>query len=75
MIQAISRPEVDFTIANLGSIVALTPMTAKAREACEDGTIVFEDWQVMGGSIMVERRCAADLIENLRDDGFVIADE
>ena len=74
MIQALSKPEVDFTIANLGSIVAFTPLTAKAREACEDGTIVFEDWQVMGGSIMVEHRCAADLIENLRDDDFVVTD-
>lgn len=82
MIQAIQQPNnvtqvpvVDFTIANLGNIVAFTPMTAKAREACEDGTVVFEDWQVMGGSIMVEHRCAAVLVENLRDDGFVVADE
>ena len=80
MIQAIHKSDSvtqvpDFIIANLGSIVAFTPMTATAREACEDGTIVFEDWQVMGGSIMVEHRCAADLVENLRGDGFVVADE
>ena len=68
-------PEVDFTIANYGSIVAITPMSANALEACEDGTIAFESWQMMCGSIMVDHRIAADLIENLRDDGFLIANE
>ena len=65
----------DFLVANYGSMVALSPMTAKAREACGDGTINFEDWQVLGGSIMVDHRMAEDLLENLRNDGFAIADE
>ena len=75
MIQAIQQPEVDFTIANLGSIVAFTPISADANKACDAGLIAYEEWQIMGGSIMVEQRCAADLIQNLRDDGFVITDE
>ena len=76
MIQTITRiPEVDFTIANLGSIVAFTPISADANKACDAGVIAYEDWQVMGGSIMVEHRYAADLVQNLRDDGFVVADE
>lgn len=65
----------DFLVGNCGSMVALSPMTAKAREACGDGTIVFEDWQMMGGSIMVDHRMAEDLVEHLRDDGFTVADE
>ena len=67
--------DVDFLIANYDSMIALSPMTAKARGACGDGTIAFEDWQVVGGAIMVEHRMADDLLENLRDDGFTIADE
>ena len=67
--------DTDFLIANHGSMIALSPMTAKARGACGDGTIAFEDWQVVGGAIMVEHRMADDLLENLRDDGFTIADE
>ena len=69
--------EADFLVGNCpgGSMIALSPMTAKAMEACGDGTIAFEDWQVMGGSIMVDHRMADDLLEHLREDGFVIADE
>lgn len=70
-----AKAEADFTIANYGGVIALSPMTARAREACGDGTIAFENWQVMGGSIMADHRMAQDLIEHLRDDGFVIADE
>ena len=70
-----ARAEADFLVANYGSMIALSPMTAKARKACDDGTISFEDWQVMGGSIMVDHRMAGDLIEHLRDDGFIIAEE
>lgn len=68
------KDEADFLVADLGSMVALTPMTPKAREACEDGTISFEDWQVMGGSIMVDHRLASDLIERLQGE-FTIAAE
>ena len=67
--------EADFLVANYGSMIALSPVTAKAREACGDGTLAFEDWQMMGGSIMVDHRMAIDLLDNLRDDGFTIADE
>ena len=65
----------DFLVADYGSIIALSPMTAKARGACGDGTIAFEDWQVMGGSIMVDHRMAGDLLEHLQADGFTITDE
>ena len=80
MIKALPKPDTvpeipDFIIATLGSMVALTPISADANKACDAGVIAYEDWQIMGGSIMVERSCAADLVESLRDDGFVLADE
>ncbi len=67
--------DADFLIANYGSMIALSPMTAKARGACGNGTIAFEDWQVIGGAIMVDHRMADDLLETLREDGFAITDE
>jgi hypothetical protein len=70
-----ARAEADFWIANLGGMVALSPMSAKANQAVADGKIDFEDWQVMGGSIMVDHRMAADLLENLKNDGFTIGEE
>jgi hypothetical protein len=69
------KTDADFLVANNGTMLALTPMTPKARKACGDGTIAFEDWQMMGGSIMVDQRMADDLLEHLRDDGFIVADE
>ena len=66
---------VDFLIANHGSMIALTPISADANKACDVGVIDFEGWQVIGGSIMVEHRVADDLLEHLREDGFSIADE
>ncbi len=71
----LKKAEPDFLVGNNGTMVALTPMTPKARKACEDGTISFEEWQVMAGSIMVDHRMADDLLEHLRDDGFIIAKE
>ncbi len=67
--------EADFLVANYGSMVALSPMSAKANKACEEGKIDFEEWQVLGGSIMVDHRMADDLLENLRNDGFTVVEE
>jgi len=69
------KTNADFLVGNLGSIVALTPMTPKAMGACDDGTINFEDWQVLGGSIMVDHRMADELLDNLQADGFTTAEE
>jgi hypothetical protein len=71
----LKKAEADFLVANCGSMLALTPMTPKARKACGDGTIAFEDWQMMGGSILVDHRMADDLLEHLRDDSFTTAEE
>jgi hypothetical protein len=64
----------DFLIADYGSMVALTPMTAKAMEACQDGTIIFEDWQVIGRSIMVDHRLASDLVGHLEGEFTITAE-
>ena len=69
------KTDADFLIGNLGSMVALTPMTPKARGACGNGTIIFEDWQKLGGSIMVDHHMAGDLLDNLQADGFTVAEE
>jgi hypothetical protein len=65
----------DFLVGNYGGMRSLTPMTQAAREACEDGTIAVESWQMLGGSVMVDHRMADDLIQSLQEDGFVVAEE
>ncbi len=70
-----TETETDFLFATIGGMVALTPMSADANKACDAGLIDYEDWQVMGGSIMVEHRIADDLICQLRDDGCTVVEE
>jgi hypothetical protein len=67
--------EADFLVADYGSMVALTPISADANKACDTGVIACKPWQLLGGSIMVDHRMADDLIQHLRDDGFTIAGE
>jgi hypothetical protein len=66
--------EADFLIAEFGNGTALTPLSAKAREACRD-RIVVKSWQWMFGSVMVEDRIASDLVASLQADGFRFARE
>jgi hypothetical protein len=56
-------------------MVALTPISADAAKACDVGVINYEEWQVIGGSIMVDPRMASDLLTNLQQQGFTITDE
>ena len=70
-----AKDEVDFVTANLGGMVAITPISADANIACDAGVIDYEEWQAIGGSIMVDPRMASDLLDNLRGQGFTIADE
>jgi hypothetical protein len=74
-VPALARDEADFLVANYGSMVAITPISADANKACDVGVIDYEEWQVVGGSIMVDHRMAVDLLDHLRDDGFIIAEE
>ena len=67
--------EPDFLIADYGTIVAVTPMSADANKAVDAGLIDYEEWQLMGCSIMVDLRCADGLLDHLRGEGFTISAE
>jgi len=60
--------EPDFLIADYGSIVAVTPMSADANKAVDAGLIAYEEWQLMGCSIMVDHGAADGLLHHLRGD-------
>ena len=75
MLTNTAKDETDFLVANLGSMVALTPISADAAKACDVGVIDYEEWQVIGGSIMVDPRMASDLLTNLQRQGFTITEE
>jgi hypothetical protein len=70
-----ARAEADFWYANYGSMIALSPMSADANKAVDAGLIDYEEWQLLGGSIMVDHRMAENLIDNLRNDGFTVVEE
>lgn len=61
----------DFELTNHGSIITLAPLNQRAREWL-DFNCVPEPWQWFGGALAVEPRCAPDIIEGLRNDGFVV---
>ena len=71
----VERAEVDFLIGNHGSMSSISAMSENANEAVKAGLIGFEEWQVMGGSIMVDQRMVGNLIAELQEDGFAIAFE
>ena len=71
-----AKDAADFLVAEMvGGMVALTPISADASKACDVGVIDYEEWQVIGGSIMVDHRMVDDLIRHLREDGFTITEE
>jgi hypothetical protein len=71
-----AKDEADFWVARMpGGMVALTPISADANKACDVGVIDVEEWQVIGGSIMVDHRMAGDLVCLLRNDGLIVAEE
>jgi hypothetical protein len=69
------KDEPDFLVAASSSMVALTPVSADANKAVDAGLIDYEEWQVIGGSILLDPRIADDLIGRLKADGFVVAEE
>ena len=70
-----SREDADFLISDCGNMVGITYNSIRGREAIAAGVIDFEDWQVMGGCIMVDHRMAGDLIAQLQEDGYNVAEE
>jgi hypothetical protein len=61
----------DFILENHGNIILLRPITDAAR-AWLDFNCVPEPWQWFGDALAVEPRCAPDIIDGLRDDGFTV---
>ena len=60
----------DFEITRHGNIFAFCPMTAKAKKALEN--IQYEDWQMFGGSLMIDQHYAGELADHLMDEGLVV---
>lgn len=75
MSTAVATPQADFLVNSQGSVVLLVPLTPKAHNACEDGTINNEPWQWMGGGLTVDRRMFDDLQQSLEDDGYTFNQE
>jgi hypothetical protein len=62
----------DFLVIDHGSIVAIRPLTEAAEQWLDDN-VVAEAWQWLGGSLCVDRRCAAPLIVGIEADGFEVS--
>jgi hypothetical protein len=58
----------DFTVADHGSIVLVTPLNDECRKFLEDHTAEEAQWY--GGALVVEPRYLADLVTGLNDWGF-----
>ena len=67
------QDKADFLITECGNMVGITYNSRKGRAAIAAGKIAFENWQVMGGQIMVDQRMAGDLVTHLQEDGYAIA--
>ncbi len=67
--------EPDFVVADCGSMVAITPISADANKAVDAGLIDYEEWQLKGSSIMVDKRIADGLLDRLKAKGFTISAE
>ena len=63
--------EADFAVQNEGSIVLVRPLNESAREHVEGN--VQADAQWFGGALVVEHRFAADLLQALYNEGFVLS--
>ena len=63
----------DFLVMNHGSIVAIRPLTEAALQWLDDN-VAAEGWQWLGcgGSLCVDHRYAAPLIEGIEADGFEV---
>ena len=65
------KPDTDILVENHGSIISFTPITPAAREWIDENCQT-ESWQWMGGTLNVEHRCAAHIVEGLDGDGLLI---
>ena len=61
----------DLRVDTHGTVVLLTPLTAKARRWI-DNNVEIEPWQLFGDVIAVEPRCVDGLIAGAIQDGLEI---
>ena len=61
----------DLRVDTHGTVVLLTPLTAKARRWI-DSNVEIEPWQRFGDVIAVEPRCVDGLIAGAIQDGLEI---
>lgn len=66
------QPDIDFNVVHHGSIVLLTPLTPAAHAWAEE--FLPDDAQTWGpGSVVVEPRYIADIVDGIRGDGLTVA--
>jgi hypothetical protein len=64
-------PDRDVLVEDYGTITAITPMTKRARDWIGEN-VDHEDWQIMGGSLMIEPRYADEILDAMEDEDFTI---
>jgi hypothetical protein len=62
--------DVDFSLYNHGSIVALVPRTQAAKDWCSDH--IPEDAAWFGHGVAIEPRYVHDIVEGLQADGLTL---
>jgi hypothetical protein len=62
--------ELDFSVAEHGSIVIFTPLTEAARLAMEE--MELESWQFVAEGFAVDRRVAWNLLGALLENGLLV---
>ena len=62
--------DIDFSIYNHGSIVALVPRTQVAKDWCEDH--IPEDAAWFGHGVAIEPRFIGYIVSGIQDDGLTI---
>lgn len=63
-------PNTDFIIANHGSIITLTPMTAAAKEWAAE--FLPDDAPSFGRGIAIEPRFIDPILQGIEDDGLTV---
>lgn len=66
----LSAPAADYEVSGGGSLFILTPLNDVARENLESG--VSDEAQWWAGGVAVEHRYIAPLLEQLREEGWVV---
>jgi len=68
---ATTKAAPDVLVANAFTTFVFTPMTAGAKEWCDEH-VQSEPWQWLGASLVVETRYAWGLAQGMRDAGLVL---